>query len=85
MSQESSSWVRLTSRKLNAETNMWGVCVFECSLTRMRVKALLSVCEVTVKGTTANPGSVKNVPIFNMLDQVSVLTGDEEGSRGCGG
>lgn len=59
------------------------MCVCACS--HVQVKALLSVCEVTVKSTTANPGSVKNVPIFNMPDQVSALIGDEEGGRECGG
>lgn len=49
--------------------------------THVQFKALLSVCEVTVKSTTANPGSVKNVPIFNILDQVSALIGDEEGGE----
>lgn len=34
---------------------------------------------VSVKGTTAIPGSVKNVPIFNILDQVSALNRSEEG------
>lgn len=52
-----------------------------CMRTHVQFKALLSVCEVTVKSTTANPGSVKNVPIFNILDQVSALIGDEEGGE----
>ena len=34
---------------------------------------------VSVKGTTTTPGSVKNVPIFNILDQVSALNRSEEG------
>lgn len=59
------------------------MCV--CMRTHGRFKAFLSVSEVTLKVTTASPGSVKNVPIFNMLDQVSALTGDEEGGRECGG
>lgn len=45
----------------------------------------LSGCEVTLKGTTANPGSVKNVPIFNLPDQVSALRGDQEGVENVGG
>lgn len=52
---------------------------------RTHVMESLSGCEVTLKGTTANPGSVKNVPIFNLPDQVSALRGDEEGGRECGG
>lgn len=61
------------------------VRVRACALPLVRVKGFLAVCEVSVKGTTADPGSVKNVPIFNMLDQVSAVTGDEEGAENVGG
>lgn len=59
------------SCELNAEANLGGVCV--CVVYKS------SEYGVSVKGTTTTPGSVKNVPIFNILDQVSALNRSEEG------
>lgn len=40
---------------------------------------------VSVKGTTTTPGSVKNVPIFNILDQVSASAGVRRVGTAWGG
>ena len=64
------------SCELNAEANL-GVCVCVCVCVCMAFKS--SEYGVSVKGTTTTPGSVKNVPIFNILDQVSALNRGEEG------
>lgn len=57
--------------QIECRDKLRSVCV--CVRARVCFKAPLPEYGVSVKDITTTPGSVKNVPIFNILDQVSAL------------